>query len=79
LSVSNIWASGGVRTGHQAAQLLAMGASAIGIAKPFLTAALQSSEALQRALDQYEYELKVAMFCTGSQNLEQLKGKGIWK
>lgn len=75
---SQLWASGGVRTGVDAAKLLAMGASAVGVAQPFLEAALQSSEVLNQKLDQLEYELKIALFCTGTRNLSELREKKVW-
>jgi isopentenyl-diphosphate delta-isomerase len=73
-----IWASGGVRNGLDAAKLLAMGAGAVGMAQPFLAGALDSEEALFNILDRIEYELKIALFCTGSANLEQLQSGKVW-
>lgn len=70
-----IWGSGGVRNGLQAAKLLALGASSIAIAKPLLEAALKSSDEVLRIMQLFEYELKVAMFCTGSANVSDLKEK----
>lgn len=75
---SQLWASGGVRNGADAAKLLAMGAQAVGVAQPFLEAALRSSEALNQKLDQLEYELKIALFCTGTRNLSELREKKVW-
>jgi len=68
-----IWGSGGVRHGLDAAKLCALGASTIGFAKPLLESALQSAEAVIDCMESIEYELKVAMFCTGSLVLSQLK------
>lgn len=70
-----IWASGGVRDGLQAAKLLALGVDSISVAKPMLEAALKSSEAVVELMRFFEYELKVAMFCTGSAKLVDLKEK----
>ena len=77
-SSTELWASGGVRSGLDAAKLLAVGAKAVGLAQPFLAAALQSEQSLAEVLDQLEQELKIAMFCTGSRNLEQLQSRKVW-
>jgi isopentenyl-diphosphate delta-isomerase len=61
-----IWASGGVRSGLDAAKLIALGAQRVGYAKPALEAALAGEVALDAWMAQQEYELKTALFCTGS-------------
>jgi isopentenyl-diphosphate delta-isomerase len=65
-------ASGGMRTGIEAAKALALGATAIGIAGPFLKAATESGEAVIAAIEQFAAELRIAMFCTGAGNLKAL-------
>jgi isopentenyl-diphosphate delta-isomerase len=70
-----IWGSGGVTHGLNAAKLFALGASAVGYAKPMLEAALVSAEQVHNQMLTIEYELKVAMFCTGSRVLADLRNK----
>lgn len=73
--VFEIWGSGGVRHGLDAAKLFALGATTVSFAKPMLEAALLSSEQVLAVMASIEYELKVAMFCTGSRVLSDLKEK----
>lgn len=70
-----IWGSGGVHNGLNAAKLFALGATTIGYAKPMLEAALESAEQVYTKMLTIEYELKVAMFCTGSRMLRDLTQK----
>lgn len=70
-----IWGSGGIRHGLDAARLIALGAQTIGLAKPMLAAALTGSESVIQQMQAIEYELKVALFCTGSRTLADLRGK----
>lgn len=72
-----LWASGGVRNGLEIGKLMALGASKVGVAKPFLEAALQGDEALEKLLTRLETELKVTMFCTGCRNLKDLQSKKV--
>lgn len=74
-----IWASGGVRSGLDAAKLIALGSDRVGYAQPALQAALQGSDALIEWMKLQEFELKTALFCTGSSSVEKLKGrKDVW-
>ncbi len=72
-----IWASGGVRNGLEVAKLCALGAQKVGLAQPFLRAALEGDDSLEALLNQLELELKISMFCTGSKNLKDLQTKRV--
>lgn len=74
-----VWGSGGLRHGLDAAKLIALGASSIGFAKPMLEAALSGSQQVVDLMTTIEYELKVALFCTGSRLLNELRGKHVDK
>ncbi len=74
-----VWASGGVRTGLDAAKLLAMGAELVGFAMPILEAALKGEGEVQKRMATIELELKTAMFCTGAQSLKDLQQKKVWQ
>lgn len=66
-------ASGGVRSGLDIARALALGASLVGLAHPFLRAASESFEAVCELLDRLILELKVAMQLSGASSIDALR------
>ncbi|MGA7860772.1 MAG: type 2 isopentenyl-diphosphate Delta-isomerase [Thermoplasmata archaeon] len=68
-----IVASGGIRSGLDIARAVALGATAAGIAGGILRAAATGYKEARMELEQIIYELKVAMFLTGSRNLDELR------
>jgi isopentenyl-diphosphate delta-isomerase len=74
-----------VRTGLDAAKLVALGAAQVGFAQPALKAVLESEPAqaeagLNRWMEQIEFETRVALLCTGSKTPDALRGrKGSWR
>ncbi len=65
--------SGGIRTGLEVAKVLALGASMAGIARPFLSAAVEGPEAVVRLAGRIERELRAAMVLTGSRRVSDLR------
>ncbi len=74
-----VWASGGLRSGLDAAKTVAMGATLAGFAKPLIEAALGGEECLDQTMQALEYEFKTALFCTGAKDVAQLREMKAWR
>jgi isopentenyl-diphosphate Delta-isomerase len=66
-------ASGGIRTGIDAAKAIALGASAAGIALPLLKAACESAEEVVTVLRGIIEAFRIAMFCCGARDIPALQ------
>lgn len=67
-------ASGGLRNGLDVAKCIALGATAGGMAGPFLKAAVKSVQAVLDEIEIAAAELRIAMFCAGIGSIERLQG-----
>jgi isopentenyl-diphosphate Delta-isomerase len=66
-------ATGGVRTGLDAAKALALGADLVGVGAPALRAAVEGEAALMRWLELFIEEVRLAFVLTGSAEVAQLR------
>ncbi len=66
-------ASGGIRDGVQIAKVVALGASAAGVARPLLSAALSSSTSVEQVIRTMHEEMRRVMFLTGSARVVDLQ------
>ncbi|WP_459195048.1 type 2 isopentenyl-diphosphate Delta-isomerase [Halosimplex sp. J119] len=66
-------ASGGVRSGLDVAKAIALGATAGGLAKPFLAPAAHGTDAVVEVAEDVVRELETAMFVTGSPTVSDLQ------
>ncbi|MGZ3727386.1 MAG: alpha-hydroxy-acid oxidizing protein, partial [Pseudobdellovibrio sp.] len=75
---NQVWASGGIRNGVDSAKCLALGARAAGVAQPLMKAAIVSEEEVSRKMQEFDFQLKTAMFCMGVKKCEELLHKKVW-
>ena len=69
--------SGGIRNGLEAAKAIALGASCVGMALPFLKHAYKGSEFIEEKINQFTRELKTAMFLVGASSIKDLQQKRL--
>ncbi len=68
--------SGGIRTGMDAAKALALGADVVAIARPLLSAALESAAAATDWLQRFIDELRICLHGCGAADLRALHELG---
>lgn len=66
-------ASGGMKTGLDAAKAITIGSDIVGFARKLLQAATESTEEVIKVMEQIEFELKMTMFGIGVDSIEALK------
>jgi isopentenyl-diphosphate delta-isomerase len=69
-------ASGGIRSGVDAAKALAMGADVVALARPLLAPAIESAAAVVDVLGGFIEELRISLHCCGVADLEALRRIG---
>ncbi len=70
-------ASGGIRTGMDAAKALALGADVVAVARPLLPAAIESEAAATAWLQRFIDELRICLYGCGAADLRAMRDVGV--
>ena len=70
-------ATGGIRTGLECAKALALGATAVGVARPLLKAAMDGDAALDTWVDRFIRELRTVLWLTGCDHPSALRDRPL--
>lgn len=73
-----VFASGGIRNGLEVAKAVALGATLVGSAAPFLAPAASTPEALYQKFSGLLEELRIAAFCCGAMDLASLREVNVY-
>ena len=74
-----VFASGGLQNGIDIAKCIALGAALGGMAGPFLKAAVISVDATVALLNEFQREIQICMFATGSRDITALRQSRLVK